>query len=109
MFTAFIAMAAPQGGGGFVAFLPMILIIVIMYFLILRPQIRRQKQHQNMLNEVQKGDRIVTSGGVHATIIKVNQKDNILTIKAADKVTLEIDRSAVARKIVPNKESVSKS
>ncbi len=112
MLTAFIAMAAPQqgggGGGGFAAFLPMILIIVIMYFLILRPQMKRQKEHQNMLSETAKGDRIVTTGGLHATILKVNQKDNTLTINAGDNIKLEIDRSAIARKIVTDKGTAGK-
>ncbi len=112
MLTAFIAMAAPQqggaGGGGFVAFLPMILIIVIMYFLILRPQMKRQKEHQLMLTKVTKGDRIVTSGGLHGTILKVNEKDNTLTINAGDSVKVVVDRAAVARKVDPVKEASGK-
>ena len=110
MFPVFIAMASPEGGGGggLIGFLPMILIFGIMYFLILRPQMKRQKEHQKMLSEVAKGDRIVTSGGLHAIIVKVNQKENTLTIKPAENIKLEVDRSAVARKIVPGKDTQKK-
>lgn len=105
-------MAGPQqggaGGGGFVAFLPMILIILIMYFLILRPQMKRQKDHQEMLTKVAKGDRIVTSGGLHGTILKVNEKDKTLTITAGDNIKLVVDRSAVARKVDPTKTTFGK-
>ena len=86
-----------QGGGGMGAFLPMILIFLVLYFLILRPQARRQKEHQKMLGELNKGDRIVTTGGIHAVILKVNEKT--IVVKAGDDLKLEIDRGAVARKL----------
>ena len=81
------------------AFLPMILIFLVLYFLILRPQARRQKEHQKMLGELNKGDRIVTTGGIHAVILKVNEKEGTIMVKAGEDLKLEIDRGAVARKL----------
>lgn len=89
-----------QGGGaGIMDFMPIILIFVVLYFLILRPQARRQREHRQMLDVLSKGDKIVTSGGVHGVILKVNEKEGTILIKVADDVKLEIDRGAVARKI----------
>lgn len=103
MLFSFIAMApgagGAQGGGGFVAFLPMILIIVIMYFLILRPQAKRQKEHQKMLSEVQKGDKIVTGGGIHGVVRNVNVEKKTLLVKIADNVKIEIDQGSIGRKL----------
>lgn len=88
---------AQGGGGGLLMWLPMILIFAIMYFLILRPQAKRQKEQQNMLQALTKGDKIVTTGGIHGTIL--SEKENILVVKIADSVKVEIERGAVARKV----------
>lgn len=97
-----LAMAQPGAegqGGGFGMFLPMILIFVIFYFLILRPQAKRQKLHQQMLGSLDKNDRIVTTGGIYGTIVRINDKENTLIIKISDDVKIEVDRGAVARKL----------
>ena len=104
MFFSFLAMTSTGGGsegggGGIAAFLPMILIFVILYFLILRPQARRQREHQKMLDALTKGDKIVTTGGLHGTIMRVNENDRTLIVKVTDEIKLTIDRGAVARKI----------
>ena len=70
------------------------LIFVIFYFLLIRPQQKKQKQHQNMLEAIKKGDRVVTSGGVYGTVIGV--KDNIVVLKIADDVKVEFAKSAIA-------------
>lgn len=93
-----------NGGGGFLAFLPMILIFFIMYWLILRPQGKRQKQHKSMLETITKGDQIVTTGGIHGVVLKVNDNTATIIVKVAENVKLELDRGAVARKIVPGQE-----
>lgn len=101
MLFTFLAMAQPGGaeggGGGMGAFLPIILIFVIFWFLILRPQAKKQKMHQKMLEELTPGDKIVTTGGIHATILKVNDDAKTLGIKVANDLKLTIDRGAVAR------------
>ncbi|MCF7809604.1 preprotein translocase subunit YajC [bacterium] len=89
-----------QGGGGLTALLPMVLIFLVFYFLILRPQSKKQKAHQQMLNEMVKGDKVVTTGGIHGTIIKVNETDKTLLIKVNDDVKLTVDIGAIARKNV---------
>ncbi|MFN3822009.1 MAG: preprotein translocase subunit YajC, partial [bacterium] len=90
----------PSGGaGGLAAFLPFILIFLIFWLLILRPQAKRQKEHQRMLASITKGDRIVTTGGIYGLVLKVNEKEGTLVVKIDDNVKIELDRSAVARRI----------
>ncbi|MEJ2636069.1 MAG: preprotein translocase subunit YajC [Calditrichia bacterium] len=85
-----------EGGNAFLSFLPLILIIVIMYFLILRPQAKKQKERQKMLDAVQKGDEIVTAGGIHGKVVGLKNNDQVLLVKVDDNVKLEIDRTAVS-------------
>ncbi len=93
-----IAMAPQQGGnpeGGLFSTLIMFaLIIGIFYFLILRPQQKRQKERQKLLEAVKKGDRIVTAGGLHGTVAGLD--DKTVLIEVADKVKMKFDRSAIA-------------
>ncbi len=93
-----------QGAGGgqpssLMMWMPIVLIFVIMYFLILRPQAKRQKEHQAMLNALQKGDDVVTAGGIYGTIVGVKEKEQTLIVKIADNVKVEIARSGIARKL----------
>ncbi len=94
------AMAGGQGqgdgGNAFLSFLPLILIIVIMYLLILRPQAKKQKERQKMLDTVKKGDEIVTVGGIHGKVVGLKNEDKTLVVKVDDSVKLDIDRSAVS-------------
>ncbi|MBU0518251.1 preprotein translocase subunit YajC [bacterium] len=99
MFLAVIAQAGGAGaGGGIMGFLPFILILVIIYFLMLRPQMKRQKAHTTMLSALQKNDDIITSGGIHGRIIRLNERDNSLQIMISRGVVVTIERSAVTRK-----------
>jgi preprotein translocase subunit YajC len=101
VFADLFLMAPPAGGGGqtanpLLSFLPLLLIIVIMYFLLLRPQAKRQKEHKAMMDSLQKGDRVVTVGGVVGTIAGFDEKENIIILKVADNVKIDVTRSAVA-------------
>lgn len=91
-------MPPSQGGGGegsLVSTLLMFaLIIGIFYFMILRPQQKRQKEREKMLGAVKKGDKIITAGGLHGTIAGIDEKT--VLIQVADNVKLKFDRSAVA-------------
>lgn len=80
--------------GGLVQLLPILLIIAIFYFLILRPQQRRQRQLQETVANLKIGDRVVTTGGVIGVITTV--RDTSFLIRSADKSILEIARSAIA-------------
>lgn len=95
---------APAEGGQqpnpIVQFLPFVLMFLVLYLLILRPQMKKQRNQQRMIDELEKNDKIVTSGGIHGTILNI--KDDILVVKIADNVKIEISRAAVSR--VKNKE-----
>ena len=95
------AMGTPGGGqgqsGGAGAFggLFMILIIfAIFYFLLVRPQMKRQKEHQAMVSSLKKGDKVVTTGGIHGTVVGI--KDDVAVIKIAEEVKIEVSKSCVA-------------
>lgn len=86
-----------QGAGGFSGFIPIILMFVIFYFLLIRPQQKKTKEHREMVNQLKKGDRIVTSGGLHGRITGVS--DSTATVEIADKVRVKIARSNVSQVI----------
>jgi preprotein translocase subunit YajC len=94
-----LLMGMPQGGGegggmGMLgSFLPFVLIIGIFYFLIIRPQRKKQTDTQKMLSALRKGDKVVTIGGMHGTIQKV--KETTVIVKVDDNVKLEFSRSAI--------------
>ena len=87
------------GGGGLGQFLPIILLFVGMWFLIIAPQRKRQKAHDKMLNELQTGDEIVTSGGVYGTI--TNVKEDRFVVRIADNTKIELGKGFVANKVAP--------
>ena len=95
MFTLSIAQAAPTPAGPnpLASFVPIILIFVIMYFLLFRPQIKRQKEQARLVAALKTGDRVVTAAGIHGLISNV--KDRTVTLKIADNVKIEIEKSAV--------------
>jgi preprotein translocase subunit YajC len=89
--------AAPGGGaagGGFGAFIPIILMFVIFYFLLIRPQQKKAKQHQEMIANLKKGDRVITSGGIHGQITALDE--NTVTLEIAEKVRIKVTRSTLA-------------
>ncbi|MFA5404243.1 MAG: preprotein translocase subunit YajC [Ignavibacteria bacterium] len=73
---------------------PFLLIIVVFYFLILRPQQKRQKERQKLLESVRKGDKIVTTGGMHGLVEGI--EDKVLLVKIDDNVKVKIEKSAVS-------------
>lgn len=97
MITQFFAMAPQQGGSGgggmFSTLIFFALIFVIFYFMILRPQQKRAKERQKMLDSIKKGDKVVTSGGMHAKIVNVDEKTVLLDV--GDNLKLKFDRSAI--------------
>jgi preprotein translocase subunit YajC len=84
------------GGGGLGMLLPIILIFVIMYFLMIRPQQKKHREHQQMIQSLRKGDRVVTSGGLYATVLNIKEKDNVVVLKIAEGVKVEIQRNSIA-------------
>ena len=89
------AQAAPAGGGDpIMGFLPLILIFVVFYFLLIRPQSKRQKEHKKMLEALDKGDEVVTNGGLLGRITKVGE--SFVTVELADNVQIKVQRHAIA-------------
>jgi preprotein translocase subunit YajC len=82
--------------GALAQFLPLILLFVIFYFLIIRPQQKQQKAHKEMLASLKKGDKIVTSGGLIAEVVK--PEEDFIKIKIGDDTVVRLDRAYVARK-----------
>jgi preprotein translocase subunit YajC len=83
-----------SGGGAFGGLLMILIIFGIFYFLLVRPQMKRQKEHGKMIESLKKGDRVITTGGIHGTIVGV--KDDIAVLKIADDVKVEVSKSCVA-------------
>lgn len=95
------APAAAQGAQqpGLAGFLPLIIIFVIFYFLLIRPQSKRAKEHRNMVSALQKGDEVVTNGGILGKITEV--EENFVTLEVANGVEMKIQRNAVSQ-LMPN-------
>ncbi len=93
-----LAEAAPAAAGQepnmIATFLPLILIFGVMYFLLIRPQVKRQKELKKLIDSVEKGDEVVTNGGLLGRVIKLGEA--FLVIEVADGVTLVVQRGAVA-------------
>ncbi|HKA24542.1 MAG TPA: preprotein translocase subunit YajC [Candidatus Eisenbacteria bacterium] len=94
-----VAWAQTAAGGGtdprayLVNFLPLILVFVIFYFLILRPQTQKQKEVQKMIQNLKRGDRVVSSGGIYGEVVDV--KPDTVILRVADNVKLEFAKSAI--------------
>lgn len=89
-----LAMLQQQPGGGYTQILFLFLMIGIFYFLLILPQQRRQKKWRNMLGEIKNGDRVVTGGGIHGTIIAL--RDEFVHLRVPpDNIKIEIARSAI--------------
>ncbi len=87
--------AAPAPGGGLGIMLPLLLFVPLLYFMMIRPQQKRQKQWQEMLGGIKSGDRVTTAGGIRGTIISI--KDDAIIIRVPpDNLKLEIAKNAIA-------------
>ena len=92
----FLAQASPAPAGpapGIGSFVPFILLFIIMYFIFFRPQMRRQKEQQRLVQALKTGDRVVTNAGIHGLISNV--KDSTVIVKVADNVKIEMEKSAI--------------
>lgn len=100
---------AASGGGGLLAtpLVPIVLMLAIMWFFLIRPQQKKQKEHKQMIDNLKKGDRIITSGGLYGRVTGV--AESTLTVEIADKVRVKISRGhvgAVLQATAENKEAV---
>jgi len=93
---AFAAGAAP-GGFDIMSFLPMVVIFVLFWVLMVRPQQKKMKEHQKMLSEIQKGDEVLTQGGIVGRVTKTGEQ--YLTVEIANGVEINVQRPAITGKV----------
>ncbi|MBY6081583.1 MULTISPECIES: preprotein translocase subunit YajC [Ruegeria] len=84
-------------GGAIAQFLPLILIFAIMYFLLIRPQQKKMKEHQAMVEAVRRGDQVVTQGGLIGKVSKVKEGENEIEVEIADGVRVRVVKSTIAQ------------
>ena len=85
-----------QQGGGIAAFLPFILIMFIIYFLMIRPQTKRQKEKDEMRKNIKKGDKIITMGGIYGTVQGIKEKSRKAVIKVDNNTNITVNMTAIA-------------
>lgn len=93
---AFAEDAAPVGPGtsGLMSIAPLVILFVIFYFLLIRPQQKKAKEHKQMLSGIQKGDSVITNGGIHGRVVSVNEET--ITVEIADNVKVKFAKDAIA-------------
>lgn len=89
------APAAASSDSGLLGMLPLVLMFVVLYFVMIRPQMKRQKEHKAMIEAIAKGDEIVTAGGIIGKISKLG--DNFVHVEVANGVELQLQRSAITQ------------
>ncbi|MEZ4699997.1 MAG: preprotein translocase subunit YajC [Rhodothermales bacterium] len=81
----------------FVTFLPLVLIFVVFYFFMIRPQQKRESERKKMIEAVKKGERVVTIGGIHGTVTQVDETSVLVEIDKGSSAKIRVDKSAIAR------------
>lgn len=87
------------GSGGMITLVWFGLIFVLMYLLLIRPQRKKQKEHQKLISELKKGDKVVTSGGMFGTIFAIDEERNRVVLKINENTRLEFLKSSIAAKV----------
>lgn len=93
MFEGLLLAQAGGQPGGVQAFLPLILILAVFYFLLVRPQQKRAKEHQAMVDNLKRGDQVVTSGGLYGRLVEVSE--GVVTLEVATNVMVKFQRSQI--------------
>jgi len=93
---AWIAPAGNGDGNPLLMMMPLFAILLIFYFLMIRPQVRRQKAQREMLDSLKKGDNVIAAGGIYGTIAGLKDKDNIVILKISDNVKIEVLKTSVS-------------
>ena len=95
MTQLFLAAQAAQGGGSISFIIMMVAIFAIMYFFMIRPQQKRQKEIQNFQNSLTEGTEVITGGGIYGTVKRIDLAKGIIEVKIADGVVIKVDKSYV--------------
>lgn len=98
---------APQGdkggaqgaGGSLGMFIPLILMFVIFYFLLIRPNQKKEKNRQKMINTLKNGDKVITTGGIYGLVVAVKEEESKVVLKISDNTKVEFARNAIANKL----------
>lgn len=95
-----VAYAAGPAGGDAMSIImsvaPLVLIFIVFYFLLILPQKKKAQEHKQMLESIQKGDDVITTGGIHGKVVGI--ADNVLTLDVGDKVKIKVSREYIAQK-----------
>ncbi|MGH7827468.1 MAG: preprotein translocase subunit YajC [Candidatus Binatia bacterium] len=99
------AQTAPGGGGPsqLISFLPLVLVFIIFYFLLIRPQQKKAKEHREMLSKIKKNDEVMTAGGIYGKVI--NLTDNVVTLEVAPNVRVRVHRPQISAVVTGEKAS----
>ncbi len=100
--------ADPEGGAGnpLAAFIPLILMFAIFYFLLIRPQQKKAKEHRNVLANLKRGDNILTNGGLYARISDI--QNDVLTLEIGDNLKIKANRAYIAGLADPNQDAIKR-
>jgi preprotein translocase subunit YajC len=99
LFSALMLFAPPTGGqtpNPFIQLVPLVLIFVVFYFFMIRPQQKKQKEREGLLDNIKRGDRVVTIGGIHGTVAGIETDKKTVLVQVADNVKIKFERSAIA-------------
>ncbi|MEA2550569.1 MAG: preprotein translocase subunit YajC [Actinomycetota bacterium] len=99
MFSAFLAATTTQTGGGLVALAPFLLLIVLGYFLLIRPQQRRLRAQQALQRSVEEGDEVLTTAGLYATVVEIDDDEGTVVLELAPGMHVRAVRAAIAQRI----------
>ena len=93
---------APAGAGAFhiVSLLPLVLIFVVFYFLLIRPQQKKMRDHREVISSLKRGDKVITGGGIVGTIVKSDEGKQVMTVEIAPNVRIDVIRSTITDKYV---------
>lgn len=86
-------------GGGLAMYFPFILIMFVIYFFMIRPQAKKQKEKQAMLDALQKGDKVITIGGLHGTVAGFKEKGRLVVLKVSKNSDIVVNKSAIAGRL----------
>ncbi|HOF34354.1 MAG TPA: preprotein translocase subunit YajC [Spirochaetota bacterium] len=102
LFENLYAQSQPAAAGGsLVSFIiPMVLMMVVFYFLLIRPQQKKEKQRIKMIDSLQKGDRVLTVGGIYGVVSALKPEEAIVVLKISDNTKIEVTKASIQQKLV---------